>query len=444
MYSQKIRKILLSKKIKTGDRVLVESGGEKYEGMLMPSTDFSDPDNVIIKLDSGYNIGVRAASVSRLKTGKPVEFRHASIHNGKSSKPPVSILGCGGTIASRVEYSTGAVFPSFSPADLVASFPEINDVARISGRKLFDLLSEDMNPSHWQVIAKEAAKEIGSGASGVVLMHGTDTMHYTSAALSFMLQGLPVPVILVGAQRSSDRGSSDNAMNLISAVLSAASSDIAEVMVCMHANMDDDYCILHQGTKVRKLHTSRRDAFRSINVPPFAKVNYEQKSIEYLRKDYRRREKRKLLLDTKVNPNVALVHSHPGMNPKFIESLGKNYDGVVIAGTGLGHVPTNPFRDKLAVSIIPALEGLIKSGVPVVMAPQTIYGRLNLNVYTAGRMLNEIGVIGDGCDWTPECALAKLMFVLGHTKDMKKVSEMMLTNISGEVSERSRVGTFLV
>jgi glutamyl-tRNA(Gln) amidotransferase subunit D len=357
-------------------------------------------------------------------------------------KPTVSILGGGATMATRREYTTGAVFAAFSPSDLLLSFPELKEIANVEGRKLFDLLSEDITPEHWKIIARETVKEIKSGADGIVLMHGTDTMHYTSAALSFMLQNLPVPVVLVGAQRSSDRGSSDNLVNLVCSTLTATNSDISEVMICMHGSMSDDFCYVHQGTKVRKLHTSRRDTFHSINVLPYAKVWYSNRKIEYLRDDFNRRGRRKVKVDSKINPNVVLIYSHPGIKPELIESL-KNFDGVVIAVTGLGHVPTNPFNDKFTKSLIPSLRNLIGSGIPVVIAPQTIYGRLNLNIYTAGRMLNEIGVIGNNCDWTPECALVKLMWVLGHTRNLRKVRELMLTNIAGEISSSTDPRTFL-
>jgi glutamyl-tRNA(Gln) amidotransferase subunit D len=219
-------------------------------------------------------------------------------------------------------------------------------------------------------------------------------------------------------------------------------------MVCMHASMSDDYCYLHAGTKVRKLHASRRDAFRSVNALPYAKVWYVERNgkkpgtIEYLRDDFDRRNggsgSGKPAVDDRINPNVALVYTYPGIKPEFIDSLG-GFDGVVVAGTGLGHVPTNPLGDKFATSILPNLRGLVDSGIPVVIAPQTIFGRLDMNIYTAGRVLNGIGVIGDGCDWTPECALVKLMWVLGHTKEPKRVREMMLKNYAGEISERTEV-----
>jgi glutamyl-tRNA(Gln) amidotransferase subunit D len=442
LYSQEIESLLKSKKIKIGDRIRILKKDATHEGLLMPRIELGDSSCLVIKLDSGYNIGIKfekGLAVKLLKRGKPIRFRPAKALAKKDpEKPTVAILGCGGTIASRIEYTTGAVFPAFSPADLLLSFPEIKDVANIKSRKLFDLFSEDMTAEHWKIVAREVAKEIKSKADGIVLMHGTDTLHYTATALSFMLQDLPVPVVLVGAQRSSDRGSSDNAVNLVCSTV-AATSDIAEVTVCMHGSSSDDFCFVHQGTKVRKLHTSARNAFQSVNVLPYAKINYPSKVVEYLRNDYRKRDNRTVKVDEKINENVGLVYIYPGIKPENVENIARMYDGVVVVATGLGHVPTNPSNDKLARSLVPVLKNLISSGIPVVIAPQTIHGRLNLKVYSAGRILNEIGVIGHDCDWTPETALVKLMFVLGHTKDPNKIKEMMLTNIAGEIGKRTEV-----
>ena len=449
MYSPEIELALKKKGVSVGGRVRVTKGRRAYEGILMPRVGAGDRGCIVVKLENGYNLSVRygkGVELKKLTGGARIRHRPAEVTESKDpGKPTVSVLGCGGTIASRVDYATGAVFPAFSPGDMLASFPELREIANIKGRKLFDLFSDDMTPGHWQAIAQEVAKEIKAKSDGVILMHGTDTMHYTAAALSFMLQNPPVPVVMVGSQRSSDRGSSDNAMNLACGALVAGKSDIAEVGVCMHGTTNDDYCLFHQGTKVRKLHTSRRDAFHSVNARPFAKVWYENRKIELLRDDYRKRgHAGKFSLDDKINPAVGFVYSHPGTDPKYIESLANFFDGVVVAATGLGHVSTNPKNDPVARSVVPALKSLIESGVPVVFAPQTIYGRINLNVYEAGRILEGIGVIGNGCDWTPEAALVKLMWVLGHTNDAKKVREMMLRNVAGELTERSEADTFLM
>jgi len=432
-----VYEFLKERGISVGDKIIVDS----IEGILMPRTEFVESDVIVVKMNNGYNIGIKfreGTKIELIEKKREQAPKKSVLKEFDPNKPTISILACGGTIASKVEYRTGAVFPSFSPEELIEAFPEIGEIANIKARKLFDLFSEDMQPEHWKIIAQEVAKEVESGVDGVVLMHGTDTMHYTSAALSFMLQDLPIPVVLVGAQRSSDRGSSDNRINLVSAVLFAARGDIAEVVVCMHESSNDEYCVIHKGTKVRKMHTSRRDAFKSINITPLARIDYFERKIEYLTLNFRKRDKsRKLKLDTNINPNVGIFYFHPGAKPEVLKEIGKFYEGIVIAATGLGHIGVNPGNDKLAKSFLPVVKELIEKGIPIVFAPQTIFGRLNMNVYSTGRILEKAGVIGNLCDWTIETALVKLMFVLGHTKDLDEIRKMMLTNIAGEISERS-------
>lgn len=435
MYSDEIEKLLKKGNIEIGDRIAITKEGTKYEGVLMPRVQ-GDPSVLVIKLDDGYNIGIafEKCEISLVKKG---EQRKAE-QKTDEGKGEVAIFGCGGTISSRIEYKTGAVYPVISPKELIATFPQLSALASIKVKKIFSLLSEDMAQEHWKILADEVAGEIKDGAKGVVIMHGTDTMGYTAAALSFMLQQLPVPVILVGAQRSSDRPSSDNELNLLNSVWAAKNADMAEVSVCMHATMDDSYCHLHRGTRVRKFHNSRRDAFRSVNSLPLAAVDYRKRFLEPFSSFAPRDEKRKLIVDKKMSDNVAMVYIHPGIKPKIIDSL-LDYDGVVLVGTGLGHVPTNAFNDKHAHSIFKNIKSLIDSGIAVVMASQTIYGRINMNVYSTGRLLKEAGVIGDGADWTPETAFVKLCWVLGHEKKPGKVAELMMKNIAGEISERSEV-----
>jgi len=432
MYSKKIEDYLKKIKVSVGDRIEVKSEKGIFEGLLMPRSE-GEENALVIKLDNGYNIGINFEG-AEIKLVEKMKARKAP-PKIKEEKGDISILGCGGTIASKIEYTTGAVYPAITPEELRMTFPDIDKIAKIKSKSLFSLLSEDMSLEHWKILANAVADEIKDGAKGIVVMHGTDTMAYTSSALSFMLQDLPSPVILVGAQRSSDRPSSENEMNMMNAVY-CAKKDIGEVGVCMHASMNDNYCYLHHGTKVRKMHTSRRDAFRSINSAPIASVNYINDRFEIL-SDYRKRSpKGSLKVNTKLNDNVAMSYMHPSIKPKMIESL-SGYDGVVLVGTGLGHTPTNPLNDKHAKSVLPAVKSLIESGIPVVMSSQTISGRLCMRVYAAGRLLIDAGVIGDGADWTPETAYTKLCWVLGQTKDMKKVRQLMMKNIAGEISERS-------
>ncbi|MDD5337239.1 MAG: Glu-tRNA(Gln) amidotransferase subunit GatD [Candidatus ainarchaeum sp.] len=431
MYSSKISAMLKKAGISIGDRVRVEKGGQTHEGILMPRA--GESDELVIKLDSGYNIGISSAGATLSQLEKaPKKAEPAPEHYPRGE---IAILGCGGTVLSKVEYKTGAAFPAFSPKDLFNAFPKLKHMASVHSKILFQLLSEDMHSRHWSVVAQEVANEIRDGAKGVIVMHGTDTLHYTSAALSFALANLPVPVVVMGAQRSSDRPSSDNESNILNSIL-VAKSDLAHVGVCMHANSNDDYAFFHLGTKVRKMHTSRRDAFRSINTMPLAKVDHRNGTVEPLMPYQRRDEKRKLDLQNHFSQNVGMLYSHPGIKPELVSKFA-DYDGLVLVGTGLGHVPTNAFNDKLANNLVPSLKSLIDSGIPVVMSSQTIYGRINMGVYTAGRILQDIGVIGNGADWTPETAFVKLSWVLGKEKKMEKVKELMMKNIAGEITPRS-------
>lgn len=437
MYSSKLRSLLKKKGIEIGDGVEISAPGGKFSGILMPRPSGA-PDTFVLKLPNGYNIGI-GSSDAQIRLLKKAEKKMSEAKPTKQ-RGDVAILGCGGTIASKVEYKTGAVYPAITATELRNAFPELENIATIHSRQIFELYSGDMTITHWKKIAEEVSKEIKGGAKGVVVMHGTDTMSYTSAALSFMLQDLPAPIILVGAQRSSDRPSSDNRMNLLNAVFSAK-QDFGEVALCMHANTSDDFCHLHHGTKVRKMHSSRRDAFRSINSKPLAKVMYKARKFEPLSDFKKRSALSDFKVNTKMSENVAMVYIHPNIKPELIKSL-SSYDGIVLIATGLGHMPTNPFEDKWAKPILPEVKNLIDSGIPIVLAPQTIYGRLNLNIYTYGRFIKQAGAIGDGMDWTPECAYVKLCHVLGQTKDMKKVKEMMEKNIAGEVNARSPLEVF--
>ncbi|AEC50967.1 glutamyl-tRNA(Gln) amidotransferase subunit D [Pyrococcus sp. NA2] len=436
-----IKKFLEEKNLNIGDYVEVtkiEDGDlVKYKGIIMPPYELSEGDTLVLKLDNGYNIGI---SIEKIKDVRVIERAKAKpeVHfkaelEKKEELPDVTIIGTGGTIASRIDYETGAVYPAFTAEELAKAVPEIFEIANVKTKLLFNIFSEDMKPKHWIKIAHEVAKHLNSGDEGVIIAHGTDTMGYTSAALSFMLRNLGKPVILVGAQRSSDRPSSDAAMNLICATRMAV-SEAAEVMVVMHGETGDTYCLAHRGTKVRKMHTSRRDAFRSINDIPIAKI-FPDGRIEFLRKDFRKRKNSEVWVDDKLEEKVALVKIYPGISSEIIDFLvDRGYRGIVIEGTGLGHAPND---------MIPSIQRAIEEGTIVCMTSQCLYGRVNMNVYATGRRLLKAGVIP--CeDMLPETAYVKLMWVLGHTQDPNEVREMMLRNYAGEITPYTRFDTYLI
>ncbi len=447
-YSKEIQKVLKKLKIKVGDRICVSKGKLKYEGLLMPRSEIGDRNCIVLKLDNGYNIGIRYKKGVKIKKLKKEKLKEeVKFELGKEKfrklkfdpkKPRVGLIITGGTIISRVDYRTGGVSALEKPEELLTNIPELKDIVYIKNiLSPFKKMSEDLDYKDWQKIAKLTAKEVNK-SEGVIITHGTDTLHFTSAVLSFMLKNLYKPVILVGAQRSADRGSSDAFMNLICAS-HLSISNIGEVGVCMHASTSDDYCYFIRGTKCRKMHSTRRDAFRSINELPLAKV-WPNGKIEILNENYKKRKEEKVVADTKFEPKVALLKAYPGSEPEILEFLvGKGYKGFVVEGTGMGHVPT--FAKK---SWIPTIKKLIKDGIPVVITTQTLYGRVNTKVYTNLRILFHEAKAIPGEDMLPEVAYVKLGWALGHTKSLEKVREIMLTNIAGEITKRSELETFLV
>lgn len=423
-------KVLLDVGAEIGDLMRITKGGVVFEGILIPRSEYSDDRHIVIKNRSGYNIGIEITPetrVERIGAEMKPTFIPPPPPEQKPGLPRVTILSTGGTIASRVDYRTGAVRPVISASDLYSIVPELADIAVIDAEILFSVFSEDLTPKHWSAMAEAVARHIVGGAQGVVIAHGTDTMGYSAAALSFALQNLPVPVILVGAQRSEDRPSSDAAMNLIGAVLAASKAPFAEVAVAMHETPSDESVVLHRGTKVRKCHTSRRDAFKTINAKPLARVMNNE--IIMLTDEYKPRDpKRKITLKANFDERAALIKFYPGMNPKIIDwHVSEGYRGIVLEGTGLGHVRRECF---------PAIRRAIESGAIVSMTSQCIWGRVNMNVYSNGRDLLAMGVIPLG-DMLAETALVKMMWCLAQSSDPEEVKGLLLTNVAGEFSSRS-------
>ncbi|ACM57717.1 Glu-tRNA(Gln) amidotransferase subunit GatD [Halorubrum lacusprofundi] len=428
-----------------GDRVRVDRGDVTNEGVLLPSTTH---DHLVVKLDGGYNVGIDRdeADVEVLESGARDVDEGADAGGGEASEitfdgdlPTISLISTGGTIASTVDYRTGAVTAQFDAEDVLRAVPDLAGRANYRGRVVANILSENMEPPIWQELAEAVREEIAAGADGVVVMHGTDTMQYSASALSFMLDS-PVPIVFTGSQRSADRPSSDNVMNAVCAV-EAAKADHAETLVCMHASQSDDACALHRGTRVRKNHTSRRDAFETVGGAPLGRIDYEaaaeagadgdaaDAAIEWTRDPLPRGEDAgedgaSVDLEPDLDGDVELVKFTPGMDPAAWDYLDSK-DGVVIEGTGLGHVHTD---------LIPRIEALIENGTVVAMTSQCLAGRVCDRVYDTGRDLLDAGVVEAG-DTLPGTAKVKLMWALANLSDP---AEAMGRDLAGELTEESQ------
>ncbi|AAK41213.1 Glu-tRNA(Gln) amidotransferase GatDE subunit D [Saccharolobus solfataricus] len=434
-YKGKAYDILKNLNIEEGDLIEIKKGDLRIRGILLPS--YSKDDRIfVIKLDNGYNIGISIDNITEIKpiekkSSKDRESERREVHNGAKSE--IKIISTGGTIVSRVEYETGAVRPALTTEEIIQFLPEINEIAKVDAEVLFSILSENMKPEFWVKIAESVKKAFDEGNTGIVIAHGTDTMAYTASALAFSLRSLQGPVVLVGSQRSSDRPSSDSAINLLSAVITAKYAPFGEVVVNMHAESSDTYALVHRGVKVRKMHSSRRDAFQSVNDKPLAKVLWKERKLVMLNEKYISK-KDETLLDAKFDNRVFLLYYYPGLDRDFLEQMLTNTKirGIIIAGTGLGHTSSDH---------IELFRKATKDGIFIGMTTQCLFGRVNMNVYTTGRQLLDAGVTPLE-DMLPEVALVKLMWVLAHEQDLEKIQNLMITNLVGEINPRHTLDLF--
>ncbi len=423
-------------KAKVGNRVRVKKGDLRFEGILLPRSELEDDEHITLKLDNGYNIGISISDkeCEIIGTQEKLEvFPHIELEK-KEDLPEISMIATGGTIASRVDYRTGGVHMLMEPNQIFFTTPELADI--ISLKKIlspFRVASESMTFNEYQILAELAAEELNQGAQGVVITHGTDTLHYSSAILSFMLQNLSQPVCFVGAQRSPDRGSFDGALNLICAGITCGYSTIGEVSVVMHGESSDTFCSVIRGTKVRKMHSTRRDTFHPVNEGPIARV-WPEGTIEYLN-PHRNRGDTHVRADTAMEKKVAFLKVYPNSDPEILEYLvDKEYRGVLIEATALGHLPTDTL--DASYSWLPAVQRAREEGLIIAFATQCLYGRVNPYVYSNGRRMYDLGVIYLE-DMLPEVGYLKLSWVLGHTRDEETVKNMMLHDYAGEINMRT-------
>ncbi|MBE6525372.1 MAG: Glu-tRNA(Gln) amidotransferase subunit GatD [Candidatus Methanomethylophilaceae archaeon] len=425
-YSDEVKVLLEAAGATEGTTVTLEADGRTYKGKIMPHHEFSAPDIVILKMKSGYNVGIRVDSDSKItviEQPAPAVKKDAEVEE-KKGLPTLVLIGTGGTIASYVDYRTGAVHPALSTSDMINAIPEIRDVANVRAKVLFSIFSENMDVAHWQELADCVAEEINNGADGVIIPHGTDTMGYTAAALSFMLGNVSKPVVLVGAQRSSDRPSSDASTNLMACARFCTQGKRAGVFVIMHDTQGDDSFAVHNGARVRKMHTSRRDAFKSINAEPVAHIDKDGKITFSC--DGLPVSKEKVEAKTGMEKDVVLLQYFPGMDASVFESVIMNSKGVVFSGSGLGHVNS---------SLIPLVKKACDNGTVVVMTSQCLNGRTNMNVYNTGRDLISAGVISV-LDMLPETAYVKLKWALANTSSAEEAKQLMQTPLVDEMSDR--------
>ena len=409
--------------INVGDTVEIQDN-VKYLGIIMPRYEHGDDKHIVLKLKSGYNIGLELEKIQSIQKIPSKENKAKNMEDLKKnpSLPKILLLSTGGTIASKVDYRTGAVTPVLTAEELNTSVPELAEIANIDTEVLFSEYSENIMPENWQQIAQRLGEFDKSDYAGIIIAHGTDTMHYTSAYLSFALAGYPIPVALVGSQRSSDRASSDAALNLIGAARFLVGCKTNGIFVVMHKDENDIDIACHFGTRVRKNHTSKRGAFQTVGDAPAFIVTGEQIKRNSTSEFFK---SKKYQMKTNLKTNVALVKYHPGYDPNLLEKiLELGYEAIIFEGTGLGHVGRVMYEK---------IKKANEKGVFLGMTSQCIDGRISMTVYESGRDLLDLGIIPLE-DMIPEVALVKTMWALGNASGKEEVKRIMLENIASEIT----------
>jgi len=423
-YTGKSLEFLKTNKIGVGDSVKILAD-LTYLGIIMPRYEHTDDKHLVLKLKSGYNIGLEIEKIEKIEKISSPEKNIEKKENLEKNPalPKILLLSTGGTIASKVDYRTGAVTPVLTAEELNSSVPELAKIANVDAEVLFSEYSENIMPEHWLKIAEKLKEYSTSDYSGIIIAHGTDTMHYTSSFLSFALAGFPIPIALVGSQRSSDRASSDAALNLMGAIKFLVGCKTNGVYIVMHQDENDETIACHLGTRVRKNHTSKRGAFQTIGGnPAFIIVNDQ---IQRNMKDEFFKVKE---FQPKINLNtkVALVKYHPGYDPSLLgKIIEMNYSGIIFEGTGLGHIGKTMYDNVKKAN---------EKGMFLGMTSQCIDGRVGMTVYESGRDLLNLGIISLE-NMIPEVALVKAMWALGNSETLEDVKQIMLQNIASEISD---------
>ncbi len=403
-----------------GTRMIISSGNQEMEATFIKS----DGRELVFKLPSGYNIRLPVESVKIIKlleSERPNSGKYTdSAHFGTGDRR-IQILSTGGTIASRIDYATGAVKPSNDIGFIRESIEDMESRIDLNVEIIESILSENMNPDHWVSIARKVNKTLESDEA-VVLLHGTDTMTYTSSALSFMFEKQAHPIILTGSQRSSDRPSTDAFENIGSSVRFAM-ENIGEVGICMHSSTSDGSSALLRGVRSRKMHTTRRDAFKAIGGGTIATMSNGSVHLH----DVRKETDSETLFNDRIDKAAGIYYFNPVSTGEDLERFARDKKAIVIMATGLGHI---------SELLFPAIRDLTDGGKHILVTSQCLHGRVDLNVYASGRHLLEAGALPLQ-DMLPEVALTKSMHLLANHPD--EFRTLMCQNLRGEITDRSLV-----
>ena len=326
-------------------------------------------------------------------------------------KKKILLIHTGGTIGMIKDKDSGVLKPDSFYNSVSKIIPELSNIADIKTEIPFLVDSSELNSKHWGMIADLIGKYVET-VDGVVITHGTDTLTYTASALSFMLQNLPIPVVLTGAQKPLSELRTDAKSNLINAI-ELATCGVNEVSIFF----DDK---LMRGNRTIKKHINHFDAFDSPNYPLLGKVGID---IE-IYGDYLLKKNGIFHIFNKFDHSIAIFKTFPGCSTEYF-TPNKDIRAIVLIAYGAGNIPLkdNDLYDKV--------KKWINEGKIVALLSETKAGKVDTSLYESGNKLLEAGVIHSK-DMTFEAVVTKLMFLLGQYKDVKSIKKYFNKSLAGE------------
>ena len=325
----------------------------------------------------------------------------------------ILLIGTGGTIAS--EMTEGGLTPELTTEQLLSQVPAISGICGVECIQLLNLDSTNITPGHWQMMARCVRTHYGE-YDGFVITHGTDTMAYTAAALSYLIQGSPKPIVLTGAQKPIGFETTDSKQNLRDALTVASSGEMAGVVLVFNGK-------IIMGTRARKTRSKSFEAFSSINYPLLGMVQ-DGRIIRYIRPESRAVPQ---FYDT-VNPKVALMKLIPGADCDVAAYLLERNDALIIESFGVGGLPTYKAGDYYET-----VKAGLEAGKTVVMTTQVENEGSDLSVYHVGTNIKRNLPILEAYDMTSEAVCAKLMWILAQTTDRAWVEELFYTPVACDI-----------
>ncbi len=325
-------------------------------------------------------------------------------------KKKILLIATGGTIASQT--TENGLTPEISAENMLRFVPEISSFCEANAMQIYNIDSTNVTPNHWLMIA-QTIRDNYDNYDGFVICHGTDTMSFSAAMLSYLVQHSPKPIVFTGSQKPIDKEDTDGRINLRDSFLYASSANASDVVIVFQGNVI-------AGTRAKKIRTKSFNAFESVDFPNLAVIR-DGRIIQYITTE---KQEKPLFFD-KINDKVGLLTLTPGQKGDILDSYFQINDAVVMSGYGTGGIPQGDYY-----GFYDTLEKWEKKGKTLVVTTQVQHEGSDMSVYQVGRGLKNRFKLLESYTMTYESIIAKLMWILGQTKNEDEIEKLFYQSVN--------------